>query len=81
MGGPRYKPVLKDASGIIHLRMPNSRSAYPWCAKNLSLRATFQRYQKKRLRLVKWVEPDEVVNCVRCTLISLEPGEYSDHFL
>jgi hypothetical protein len=77
----RHKPLVKDIMGVVHLRMPNSASKFPWCAQKLSVNLRSQRYQKKRLRLVKWAEDGEGVNCIRCLLIALTPGEYSDHFL
>jgi hypothetical protein len=77
----KYKPLQKDIMGLVHLRMPNSASQFPWCAQKLSINLRSQRHQKKKMRLVRWIEEDEVVNCLRCILIAFTPGEYSDHFL
>lgn len=76
----RTKPVLKDIMGVVHLPKPGSASVFPWCAQHLSLNLRSQHYQKKRLRLVKHAEPNEVTTCLRCILIDMTPGLESEHF-
>jgi hypothetical protein len=72
--------MLKDIYGVVHLKEPGRHTEYPWCTGHPGPRTQRAR-QRIRYRLVKWIEPGETTNCVRCLLISIDPLNYAEYIL
>lgn len=76
----KSKRLRVTSDGLVHNRMPDSDSMFPWCAQRLSLHFGSTKWQRKSMRFSSWVDAKAPPTCVRCLLLSIMPERDEEFF-